>query len=61
MKQGWEYKKFETCINKTPKPKQVKQKTIIVVQSILLFHKKTNLFLDIMMTSLMFFTLTLRS
>lgn len=24
MKQGWEYKKFETCINKTPKPKQVK-------------------------------------
>lgn len=24
MKQGWEYKKFEACINKTPKPKQVK-------------------------------------
>ena len=24
MKQGWEYKKFESCINKTPKPKQVK-------------------------------------
>ena len=24
MKQGWEYKKFETCINKTPKPKQIK-------------------------------------
>lgn len=24
MKQGWEYKKFEVCINKTPKPKQVK-------------------------------------
>lgn len=24
MKQGWEYKRFEACINKTPKPKQVK-------------------------------------
>ena len=24
MKQGWEYKKFKACINKTPKPKQVK-------------------------------------
>ena len=24
MKQVWEYKKFEACINKTPKPKQVK-------------------------------------
>ena len=24
MKQGWEYKRFEACINKTSKPKQVK-------------------------------------
>ena len=24
MKQEWEYKRFEACINKTPKPKQVK-------------------------------------
>ena len=24
MREGWEYKKFEACINKTPKPKQVK-------------------------------------
>lgn len=24
MKEGWEYKKFETCINKVPKAKQVK-------------------------------------
>lgn len=24
MKQGWEYKQFETCINKAPKTKQVK-------------------------------------